>query len=454
MAYKSKKGNILVVDDEAGIVEGLKALLSDDGFKVDTAENGFEALDKLQSNDFDVVIADLKMPKMDGLELLMETKNRGILAEIIMITGKGTIDTAVKAMKLGAYDYLTKPVEPQRLRSIVPKAMEHRRLLISHKALEKRVANLTHFEDLIGASKQMQEVFQLINAVANSTANVMITGESGTGKELVARAIHKRSYRAGGPMIAVNCAAFPRDLLESELFGHEKGAFTGAIDEKPGCFELAHNGTIFLDEVGDMALETQAKMLRVLEEKSFRRLGGSKEIEVDVRIISATNKDLQNALETKELREDLHYRLCVVEIHLPPLRDRIDDLVLLMNEFKDYFIGQNRKQISGFSSEAMEMMARYTWPGNVRELKNVIERAVILCQDNVIEPRHLPEKLITKSTGGRELRLPFGTTVENCERELITQTLTLMNNNKTKAAKVLGISLKTLHNKLNKYNKN
>lgn len=203
-----------------------------------------------------------------------------------------------------------------------------------------------------------------------------------------------------------------------------------------------------------MALETQAKMLRVLEEKSFRRLGGSKEIEVDVRIISATNKDLQNALETKELREDLHYRLCVVEIHLPPLRDRIDDLVLLMNEFKDYFIGQNRKQISGFSPKAMEMMARYSWPGNVRELKNVIERAVILCQDNVIEPRHLPEKLITKSTGGRELRLPFGTTVENCERELITQTLTLMNNNKTKAAKVLGISLKTLHNKLNKYNKN
>ena len=451
MTPESNKGKILIADDEEGIVQGLSALLSDEGFDVETARDGAQALKKLQAKDFDVVIADLKMPKLDGLGLLAEKQNRGILSEIIMITGKGTIDTAVKAMKLGAYDYLTKPVQPNRLRTIVPKALEHRRLLVAHRVLEKRVASLTHFEELIGQSKQMQEVFRLIEAVANSTANVLITGESGTGKEPVARAIHKKSARAQGPMIAVNCAAFPRDLLESEIFGHEKGAFTGAIDEKPGCFELAHNGTIFLDEVGDMALETQAKILRVLEERKFRRLGGSKEIEVDVRIISATNKDLQQALEEKTLREDLHYRLCVVEIHMPPLRDRVGDLVLLMDEFKNYFVEQNRKHITGFSPDSIEIMARYSWPGNVRELKNVVERAVVLCQDNVIQPKHLPNRLINASGGSDELWFPLGTTIEQCERELIGKTLTLMNNNKTKAAKVLGISLKTLHNKLNKY---
>ncbi|MDZ7262708.1 MAG: sigma-54 dependent transcriptional regulator, partial [candidate division KSB1 bacterium] len=291
----------------------------------------------------------------------------------------------------------------------------------------------------------------MIDAVADTTANVVITGESGTGKELVARAIHKKSGRAAGPFVAVNCAALPKEILENELFGHEKGAFTGALREKPGCFELAHLGTLFLDEVAEMSPETQTKILRVLEEKSFRRLGGKKEIQVDVRIIAATNKNLTQALEEKTLREDLYYRLCVVEIELPPLRERIGDIPLLVGEFIKFFSQKNNKTIQGISPECMEILTRYPWPGNVRELKNVIERAVILCQNKILQPQDLPRKIADTEKIVPEVRIPLGTKLEDWEREIILRTLESVNNNKTQAARVLGISLKTLHNKLHKY---
>jgi len=442
---------ILIADDEEPVIIGLTALLEEEGYEVSAAQDGNETIDKLKSDDYSLLLADLKMPGLDGLQILEQIKKQDILTEVIIITGKGSIDTAVEAMKAGAYDYLTKPVEPDRLRSIIPKALEHHRLLVSHKELEQQIKQLTRYEDLIGQSSQMQEVYRLIGAVADSTANVIITGESGTGKELVAKAIHKKSSRCNQPFIAVNCSAFPEQILENELFGHEKGAFTGALNEKPGCFELADQGTLFLDEIGEMSLETQAKILRALEERRFRRLGGKKEIEVDVRLLSATNRNLKQALEEKLIRPDLYYRLAVVEIDLPPLRERIEDIPLLMNEFLDYFNQKNHKNVKGFKTRCQEILLQYPWPGNVRELKNIIERAVILSSSDKIDVNVLPERILTYKFEKPTLIIPLGTTVEEAEKQLIFHTLEIENNNKTKAAKTLGISLKTLHNKLGRY---
>ena len=300
---------ILIADDEQSIVYGLAALLEEDGYQVDSAGDGALALEKLNRDQYALLLADLKMPKLDGLQILKKIKQKGLDVEVIIITGKGTISTAVKAMKAGAYDYLTKPVEPQRLRSIIPKALEHYRLRVSHKNLQQQIRQFTHYEDLIGQSPKMQEIYRLIDAVADSTANVMITGESGTGKELVARAIHRKSGRREQPFVAVNCSALPEQILENELFGHEKGAFTGALTEKAGCFELAHGGTLFLDEIAEMSPETQVKILRAIEERQFRRLGGKNEIQVDVRIIAAANRDLLTAVRQGQLREDLYLSL-------------------------------------------------------------------------------------------------------------------------------------------------
>ncbi|HEX9974205.1 MAG TPA: sigma-54 dependent transcriptional regulator [bacterium] len=445
------KEKILIADDEEPILFGLTELLKEEGYQVSAARDGKEALDKLKKDDFGLLLADLKMPKLDGLQILEEIKKQNILTEVIIITGKGSIDTAVEAMKAGAYDYLTKPVEPDRIRSIVPKALEHHRLLVSHKELEHQIQQLTRYEDLIGQSSQMQAVYRLIDAVADSTANVIISGESGTGKELVAKAIHKKSSRFNEPFIAVNCSAFPENILENELFGHEKGAFTGALNEKPGCFEMADRGTLFLDEIGEMSLEMQAKILRALEERRFRRLGGKKEIVVDVRVVAATNRNLKQELEQKRLREDLYYRLAVVEIDLPPLRERVEDIPILTNYFLNHFNDKNQKNIKGLTPSCRDILLKYPWPGNVRELRNVIERAVILSTSDKIDVHVLPERILTYKFEKPTMMIPLGTTIEEAEKQLIFRTLEMENQNKTRAAETLGISLKTLHNKLGRY---
>ena len=442
---------ILIADDEQPIIEGLKALLEEEGYPVSTAVNGNEAFEKIKEDNFSLLLVDLTIPGLNGIQILEEIKKNNIYTEVIIITGKGTISTAVEAMKAGAYDYLTKPVTPDRLRTIIPKAIEHNQLIVSYRNLEERLKHLTHYEDLIGQSSQMLAIYRMIDAVADSTANVIITGESGTGKELVARAIHNKSGRCNEPFVAVNCSAFPKDILENELFGHEKGAFTGALNEKAGCFEQAHNGTLFLDEIGEMAIETQAKILRALEERSFRRLGGKKEIKVDVRVVAATNRNLKQAISEQSLREDLYYRLCVVEIDLPPLREKISDIPLLMNEFLSLFNRANNKNIKGFTRECHEVIMRYQWPGNVRELKNVIERAVVLCMLEKIDVNDLPNRLTESKSESKGISIPLGSTLKQAEKKILINTLESVNNNKTRAAKILAISLKTLHNKLATY---
>ncbi len=449
----TRNHRILIADDEVALIDALHKQLYDEGYEVARAANGSHALRKLLDEHFAVLLVDLTLPDINGLELLSHVKQRGMLTEIIIITDKGTVTTAVDAMKSGAHDYLEKPVEPTRLKTTIMKALEHYRLAVSHRRLEQQLENMIRFEDLIGQSTEMVEVYKLIEAVADTTASVIITGESGTGKELVARAIHKKSGRSGGPFIALNCSAFPVEILENELFGHELGAFTGALKEKPGCFELAHNGTLFLDEICEMPMETQAKLLRALEERRFRRLGGKVEIEVDLRVISASNKNLEEALLDKTLREDIYYRLCVVEIDLPPLRERSGDIPVLMNEFVKFFSRKNNKTVSGFSAQSFEALNRYHWPGNVRELKNTVERAVVLAQDTIIHWRDLPKRIVNTNGGAGklDLQIPIGTTLETTEKELILKTLEHLNNNKTRTALTLGISLKTLHNKLNLY---
>ncbi|MFQ6112452.1 MAG: sigma-54-dependent transcriptional regulator [bacterium] len=448
---KNNQHRILIADDEASITEGLSALLELEGYETAAVNDGKDALSLLQKEPFDLVLVDLMIPGLNGLQILEALKQQEILTEVIIITGKGTISTAVEAMKSGAYDYLTKPVEPNRLRTIIPKALEHHDLVVTNRKLEQTLKSLSRYEDMVGQDEKMRKVYRLIDAVADTTANILITGESGTGKELVARAIHKKSSKADGPFVAVNCSAFPRDILENELFGHEKGAFTGAINEKAGCFEMANKGTLFLDEIGEMPADTQTKILRALEERRFRRLGGTKEIEVDVRVIAATNRDIKKALKEGTLREDLYYRLCVMEIDLPPLRDRMSDLLPLLGEFLKIYNERNNKSVKGFSPECLEVLRKYHWPGNVRELKNTVERAVILCAGDTIQLQHLPNQIFKPHVKDSAVSVELGRTLDEIEKEVIFKTLRMTNNNKTKAAKFLGISLKTMHNKLKKY---
>ncbi|TDI86543.1 MAG: sigma-54-dependent Fis family transcriptional regulator [Caldithrix sp.] len=449
---------ILIADDEPSITAGLSALLEIEDYRVATVNNGAEALKLLRKGNFDLILADLMMPGLTGLDILREVNKAKLPIEVIIITGQGSIDTAVEAMKEGAYDYLTKPVDPKRIRSIIPKALErhelvrrNQRLKAKNRQLEQTLKGLSKFGDLIGSHEKMRQVYDIIDAVADTTANVLITGESGTGKELVAAAIHQKSSRAGGPFIAVNCSAFPRDILENELFGHEKGAFTGAVKERAGCFEMADGGTLFLDEIGEMPPDTQSKLLRILEERRFRRLGGTKEITVDVRVLAATNREIKTALKEGTLREDLYFRLSVMDIELPPLRQHMSDLMLLTDEFLQSFNQRNNKDVQAFSPECLDLMKTYHWPGNVRELRNMVERAVILCKGDTIELQHLPRHMFFPETGGDEDAVQLGKPLHEIEKEIIFKTLEKTNNNKTKAAQILGISLKTLHNKLNKY---
>jgi DNA-binding NtrC family response regulator len=442
---------VLIVEDEPTTRLGLTELVSTWGFTTESAADGHEALQRITTFRPSIIISDLVMPRMGGLELLRALKDEGSGLTIVILTAQGTVETAVEAIKEGAYDYLTKPVEPQRLKILLDKVVERQDTLREVKVLRKQLREHGTFGKMIGNSAEMRRVYQTIEQAAPTQASVLIWGESGTGKELVAQTIHQLSPRAQMPFVPINCAAIPETLLESEIFGHEKGAFTGASDRREGCFELADNGTLFLDEIAEMTPATQVKLLRVLQEQKFRRLGGRQEQTVDVRVIAATNVNPAEAVKSGKLREDLYYRLNVFAIELPPLRQRKDDLSLLMQSFLAEFNERNKKAVSAIDPAAMRILEQYNWPGNVREVRNIIERAVILANGDFIEAKHLPP-LVTDSPDVVKptVALEPGTTVEEAERRLILMTLEHTRDNKTRAAEILGISLKTLHNKLNR----
>ena len=448
---KGTAERVLIVEDDAAARVGLEQLVRSWGFIAESAGDGVEALEKVTTFRPAIVITDLVMPRMDGLALLRALPQQGADVTTLLLTAQGTVETAVEAMKEGAYDYLTKPVDIQRLKILLDKIVERLETMREVKALRRQLREHGTFGSLIGNSPEMRKIYQVVELAAPTAASVLITGESGTGKELIAQTIHQLSPRASFPFIAINCAAIPETLLESEIFGHEKGAFTGAADRRQGCFELADRGTLFLDEIGEMTPATQVKLLRVLQERTFRRVGGRTEQSVDVRVIAATNIDPTEAVKQGKLRDDLYYRLNVFALRLPPLRERKDDLPLLVQAFINEFNTRNQKSVAGVDQQAMRLLEHYQWPGNVRELRNVVERATILAGGPFIEPRHLPPTLISRGEASLPtLTIGPGTTVDEAERRLILLTLDHTRNNKTRAAEILGISLKTLHNKLNR----
>jgi DNA-binding NtrC family response regulator len=440
---------LLIADDERHIAEGLQMLLEEEGYSVDTATDGNEAWEKINDATYGLVLADLKMPGLDGLELFARMRDENIDSEMIIITGKGTVTSAVDAMRNGAYDYLTKPLDLERLKALIPRAIEKYQVKTANRELKQQLENLTRYGEMLGQSDEMRHIYNIIDAVAPSTASVLIVGESGTGKELVARALHQKSNRKKGPFVALNCGAFPREILENELFGHEKGAFTGAINEKAGMFELAHGGTLFLDEVAEMEPDIQVKFLRALEQRAFRRLGGKKEIEVDIRVVAATNKNVDDAMREGKLREDLYHRLAVIPMDLPPLRERGNDVRILAEEFLHRFSAEQGKDIKGFSEGATEYIDTYRWPGNVRELKNAIERAVILSRGEYIQvsdlqPRHL-------AVSESEVHISVGTSLEEAERVVTLKTFAFTSGDHAKTARILGVKEKELRQKLLEY---
>ncbi len=442
---------VLIVEDDPSTRSGLAELVHAWGFYTDEAADGEEAMRKITTFRPAIIVSDLVMPRMGGRELLRALHDQLSDITFILLTAQGTVESAVEAIKDGAYDFLSKPVDPQRLKILLEKAMERQATLREVRTLRRQLRDHGTFGRIIGNSAGIRGVYRVIEQSAPTNASVLISGESGTGKELVAQTIHELSPRQPFPFVAINCAAIPETLLESEIFGHEKGAFTGAHDRRTGVFELAHRGTLFLDEIAEMQPATQVKLLRVLQERTFRRLGGRQEQTVDVRVIAATNVDPLEASRSGKLREDLFYRLNVFNIDLPPLRHRKDDIPLLVQTFLNEFNRVNNKKVRGVDQDAMYLLEHYPWPGNIRELRNVIERATILADGEFIEAKHLPPTLVSK---GEEtlptLTIVPGTTVDEAERRLITLTLEHCRNNKTRAAEVLGISLKTLHNKLNR----
>jgi DNA-binding NtrC family response regulator len=452
---------VLIVEDELHALTGLAELVSGWGYRTDTARDGVEALERVQAWQPGIVVTDLKMPRMDGLELLARLGDLKQDQTVVVLTAQGSIELAVEAMKMGAYDFIQKPVDPTRLRRILLNATRQRDTERELEVTRRKLRDTGVLGSMVGSSRKMQELFALIERVAPSNVSVLITGESGTGKEIVARTLHELSPRKAKPFVAVNCAAIPETLIESEIFGHEKGAFTGALERRAGCFELAEEGTLLLDEIGEMPVGTQAKLLRVLEERKLRRLGSKVESAVDVRVLSATNQDPEQAVASGSLRGDLFYRLNVFNIHMPPLREHKEDIPEIVNAMLTEMNRKHERAVSCVDGETMTRFMAYDWPGNVRELRNTIERAVVLCGDGTIEARHLPPGFgmrSVKTTG--ETRLPanaiqveVGATVDEGERRLILKTLESTNNNKTRAAEILGISLKTLHNKLKDYEK-
>ena len=451
---------VLIVDDEENQRVGLASMVSAWGFTAETAADGQEALERLVTFPAHVLVTDLMMPRMDGFELLRRLSSQGNGPPAIVITAFGNIETAIATMHdLGAFWFLEKPIEPRALRVLLERAASQQRLAEEAERLKRELSYQGVLAELVGRSPRMQEVFSLIRQVAPSKAAVLITGESGTGKELVARAIHSLSPRSNGPFVAINCAAMPETLMESELFGHEKGAFTGALERRAGCFELAQGGTLLLDEIGDMPIATQAKLLRVLEDSRVRRLGGKSEILVDVRVIASTNKVLEEALRKAEIREDLYYRLNVFHISLPPLRERMEDLNILCEALLRDLNKKHNCRVVGLTPEVVDHLHRYHWPGNVRELRNALERAVILAGEGVIGLEHLPSMFSSAAAPSKAdddgdpnlVKIRVGTTIGVAEKILIQRTLQHTKNNKTRAAEILGISLKTLHNKLKEY---
>jgi DNA-binding NtrC family response regulator len=444
---------ILIVDDDAASRSGLETLLSSWGYEIESAPDGEEALGKAVAFQPAVVVTDLVMPKLDGIKLLQALRLEVPTASVIILTAHGTIETAVCAVKDGAYDYLTKPVELARLRLLIDKALERWEALREVALLRRRVKDLWGLGRLVGKSPAMQEIYRHIDLAGPTAAPVLIWGESGTGKEIVARTLHERSPRANGPFVAVNCAAIPETLLESEIFGHERGAFTGAFERRPGCFELASGGTLLLDEIAEMAPATQAKFLRILQEGSVRRLGGKAEIGVDVRVLAATNQEPLRAVKAGRFREDLFYRLNVFSIVIPPLRERPEDIPLLIDAFLEEFNARYQREVKSVDEDARCLLLAHPWPGNARELRNVIERAVVVCEGDLLTARHLPRELAgpAPTAAAGLVDLPTGISLDEAEKRLILRTLESTRGNKTRAAEVLGISVRTLHNKLHRY---
>jgi DNA-binding NtrC family response regulator len=442
---------VLIVEDDPATRTGLAELVQAWGFYTDEAADGEDALRKVTTFRPAIIVSDLVMPRMGGRELLKALRDQLSDITFILLTAQGTVESAVEAMKDGAYDYLSKPVDPQRLRILLQKSVERQTTLREVRTLRRQLRDSGSFGRIIGNSAGIRSVYRIIEQAAPTQASVLISGESGTGKELVAQTIHELSPRATFPFVAINCAAIPETLLESEIFGHEKGAFTGAHDRRIGVFELAHRGTLFLDEIAEMQPATQVKLLRVLQERMFRRLGGRQEQTVDVRVIAATNVNPLEASRNGKLREDLYYRLNVFNVDLPALRHRKEDIPLLVQSFLNEFNRINGKAVRAVEQDAMYILENYPWPGNIRELRNVIERATILASGDFVEVEHLPAGLVQKGEESLPtLTLAPGTTVDEAERRLIVLTLEHCRNNKTKAAEILGISLKTLHNKLNR----
>jgi DNA-binding NtrC family response regulator len=426
-------------------------MLEKKGYQVYGAGSGEEALQHLEEVRMDLVITDLRMPGIGGMEFLHRLKAQWPDTEVVVMTAFGSIDTAVAAMRLGAYDYLTKPIDRERFPLVVEKALERHALAFENKQLRDRLATRARFDQLVGESEPMQRVYDLVEMVADSDVTVLLTGESGTGKELVARAIHHKSPKADGPFVTLNCGALPDNLFESELFGYEKGAFTGALTTKAGRFELGHGGTLLLDEVGELSLKSQVDFLRVLETKEFRRLGGTKLVKVDTRIIAATNRNLAEAVKQGEFREDLFYRLNVVPIKLPPLRERGDDIPLLVESFLPEFCAQHRRAPKEVSREAMRLLRLYAWPGNIRQLRNLLERLVVTVREDMLQPQHFPEEIQASKEDVRTMVVSLGSPLEEIEKEVIRRTLSEVTNHREKVAKLLGISLRSLQNKIKEY---
>ena len=449
------RDRLLIVEDDATQRVGLQKLLTSWGYAVDVARDGREAIEKIPQLRPSIVLSDLIMPGVTGLDLLRTLKQEEADVTLVLLTAQGSVESAVEAIKQGAYDYLTKPVDPQRLRVLLGQIAARNDTLREVRALRRQLQDRGTFGRMVGSSLEMKKIYQVVEQAAPTSASVLIHGESGTGKELVAQTLHQLSPRASQPFVPLNCAAIPDTLLESELFGHEKGAFTGAITRRAGAFELAHRGTLFLDEIAEMTPTTQVKLLRVLQERSFRPLGSTREHSVDIRVVAATNQDPLEAVRQNRLREDLYYRLNVFAIQLPPLRDRKDDIPLLAQAFIREFNERHGRQVAGIAEEAMQVLTRYHWPGNVRELRNAVERATIVAKEPFLGVADLPpfagpQSSAAADAAGGDGALTPGTTVDEAERRLIEITLQHTGGNKTRAAELLGISLKTLHNKLNR----
>jgi DNA-binding NtrC family response regulator len=446
----ASRSMILIADDEKNIREGLAEALSAEGYRTMLAADGAEALKTIEEGSVDLLVTDLRMPRLGGKELLRTAAGRYPGLPVIILTGHGTIEDAVEAMRAGAYDFLTKPVNLDHLSLLVRRALETRELAQKNLELEAEVEAQRRTSSIVGSSGEMKKVFDLVRRVAPTRASVLVTGESGVGKELVADAVHNLSPRRDGPLVKVHCAALAESLLESELFGHEKGSFTGAQARKRGRFELANEGTLFLDEIGEINQNVQIKILRVIQERKFERVGGEETVEVDVRIIAATNRDLKKEVAEGRFREDLYYRLNVVNIHVPPLRERRDDIPLLAMAFLKEISEENGKKLDGFDPKSRQALYSHTWPGNVRELRNCIESAVVMARGTLVGVEDLPPSL-RGSAEEREMRVPASSSLADAEKILIRETLLAQNGNKSRTAEILGIGRKTLYQKIEEY---